>query len=75
MTTEKKTAEDVIRDVLGIKPGAVSTTPTDYNETKMCMKAYSDQQLAEYKARLKELIKTGEDWTIEELVNIIDSIT
>lgn len=39
-----KTEEDVIKDVVGIKPGAARLTPMDYEECKMCMKEYAAQE-------------------------------
>jgi len=72
-----KTADQVIKEQLGIEPGASLYTPTDYGETERCMIAYADQRLAEFKKQLIEFRDNIEDGitygvTLERLQKIID---
>lgn len=58
--TEKKTAEETIYEMVGIKPGADKLTPMDYGEAKACMEMFAAQELAEYKKVIEELLPIAE---------------
>ena len=71
MNTEKKTAEEVASTI----PCACSDCGMREPEASKMIAEYSNQQLAEFKAKLKVEFRGEVDWTTEEIIMLIDSIT
>ena len=75
---EKKTAEDYLAHMLGVQLNTIRNNPlatvTVEEALDMC-NAFSNQQLAEYKAKLKERVVGCRSWHTGALINLINSIT
>jgi hypothetical protein len=63
-----KTAEEIIYEQVGIKPGASLYTPMDYGEAERCMKAYADQQIAEFKEYINHRITEIRGWLLHNKI-------
>jgi hypothetical protein len=74
---EKKTAEDYISSLTVGGYAAHGEQLYDAGEVKEAMEEYSNQHLAEYKAKLKRHLRTSGKWkwSTGELTDLIDSIT
>ena len=71
-----KTAEEIIHEQIGIKPGAKPITPMDHGECLRCMREFAAQEVEEYKKQLKKDcdVLFGESMAAEVIKTLIDTV-
>lgn len=75
-----KTAEEIIHEQIGIKPGAKPVTPMDHGECLRCMREFAAQEVEEYRKRLRYDIQLhlnadpNKTWLLSRALTIIDTV-